>query len=868
MKFQFDANQGFQIDAVNSIVDIFEGQERNSASRIVGSGGMFGIYPNYLTLSREEVLANVKKIQGENKIINGGMADEMDFSVEMETGTGKTYVYLRTIFEFNKRYGWKKFIILAPSVAIREGVMKTLAQTRAHFAELYGNPPCRFYEYQSKNITQVKHFADSSNINIMVMTVGAFNKDANVLYGARDQMQGEQPITYIQKTNPILILDEPQNMEGDATKEKLKQFNALFRLRYSATHRNVYNLMYRLMPYDAYRLGLVKKIEVYSVTDNEDGTTKPYLNLITVKPGKTIKAKIEAMVRDRQGNIKKKAIMLGQGDNLALKANNAVYDGYIVRSLSADAPDFGSVGKIGFQNGVDITHEENPISNWEAILRKQISQTIELHFQRRAQLAKIGVKILSLFFIDKVDHYIQPDGIIKKLFIEEFNRLKEKYNFGNLEVDNVHKGYFAKRGEQYLERERSIAENKEAYELIMKDKERLLSFSEPTEFIFSHSALKEGWDNPNIFNICTLNITASTMKKRQEIGRGMRLCVNQGGERIFTESINLLSVVANESYVEYVSRLQSEFVEDGIYQAVIPGNAKRKVSVKLKKDFDKDDNFSAIWEKISQKTRFIVNINSERMINACIQRIKSLVIEKHQIRIDRVGLDIEQKEVGKIILGTESAVAAQTRRMVDCLDFIQSQTLLTRQTVAAILEKSDNFTAFLNNPERFIYEAVKIIKSEILKAHIEQIAYEVIPERYETKQFEELSGYNDSVQKVERSIYDAIVYESDIEKKFAVDLDKDERIKLFIKLPGWFKVDTPTGSYNPDWAIVSVKRDLRGNESQEKIYFVIETKGNLANLRPAEQAKIKSAKKHFEVIKVNYCELENYHEFENILARD
>jgi type III restriction enzyme len=358
------------------------------------------------------------------------------------------------------------------------------------------------------------------------------------------------------------------------------------------------------------------------------------------------------------------------------------------------------------------------------------------------------------------------------------------------------------------------------------------------------------------------------MKKRQEIGRGMRLCVNQGGERIFTESINLLSVVANESYVEYVSRLQSEFVEDGIYQAVIPGNAKRKVSVKLKKDFDKDDNFSAIWEKISQKTRFIVNINSERMINACIQRIKSLVIEKHQIRIDRVGLDIEQKEVGKIILGTESAVAAQNRRMVDCLDFIQSQTLLTRQTVAAILEKSDNFTAFLNNPERFIYEAVKIIKSEILKAHIEQIAYEVIPERYETKQFEELSGYNDSVQKVERSIYDAIVYESDIEKKFAVDLDKDERIKLFIKLPGWFKVDTPTGSYNPDWAIVSVKRDLRGNESQEKIYFVIETKGNLANLRPAEQAKIKSAKKHFEVIKVNYCELENYHEFENILARD
>lgn len=864
MKFQFDPNQSFQIEAVNSIAGIFEGQERNSASRIVKGGGMFGIYPNYLTLSKEDVLTNVKKVQGENKITNGGVVEEMDFSVEMETGTGKTYVYLRTIFELNKRYGWKKFIVLVPSVAIREGVMKTLAITKAHFSELYGNVPCRFYEYQSKNITQVRHFADSSNINIMVMTVGAFNKDANVLYGARDQMQGEQPITYIQKTNPILILDEPQNMEGDATKEKLKQFNSLFRLRYSATHRNVYNLMYQLMPFDAYRLGLVKKIEVYSVTDDEDGTTKPYLNLITVKPGKTIKAKIEAMVRDKQGNIKKKAVMLGQGENLALKANNSVYEGYIVQSLSADAPDFGSVGKIGFQNGVDITHQDNPASNWEAIIRKQISQTIELHFQRRAELAKIGVKILSLFFIDRVDNYVQPDGIIKKLFVEEFNRLKEKYNLNNLEVDNAHKGYFAKRGEQYLEKERAIAQNSEAYELIMKDKERLLSFGESTEFIFSHSALKEGWDNPNIFNICTLNLTASTMKKRQEIGRGMRLCVNQDGERIFAKNINLLSVVANESYAEYVSQLQSEFTEDGIYQAVIPGNAKRKITIKLKKNFAKDDNFSAIWDKISKRTRFIVNINSERLVNACIQGIRSLAVTKPQIRVDRVGLDIEQKEVGKMILGTQSAAVAQSRRMVDCLDFIQSQTLLTRQTVADILEKSGNFTAFLNNPEKFIYEAVKIIKSEILKAYIEQIAYEVIPERYETKQFEEISGYKDLVQKVERSIYDAIVYESDVEKKFAVDLDKDERTKLFIKLPGWFKVDTPMGSYNPDWAIVSVKRDLQGNES-ERLYFVIETKGNINNLRSSEQAKIASAKKHFEVIQVNYKEVENYRQFSDTL---
>ena len=301
MKFKFDANQDFQLEAVNSIVDVFEGQEKASADRVIARSGLLGIYPNYLSLTKEEVLSNVRKIQEHNRIKNGGPVDEYDFSIEMETGTGKTYVYLRTIFELNKHYGWKKFIILVPSVAIREGVIKTLQITKEHFSELYDNVPYRFYEYQSRNISQVKHFADSSNINIMVMTIQSFAGDDRVLLKERDQMQGEKPISYIQKANPVLILDEPQNMEGTATREGLNRFNALFRLRYSATHRNPYNLLYQLTPYDAYQLGLVKKIEVYSVTDDDTGISRPYLNLIAVVPAKTIKAKVEVIVKDAQG---------------------------------------------------------------------------------------------------------------------------------------------------------------------------------------------------------------------------------------------------------------------------------------------------------------------------------------------------------------------------------------------------------------------------------------------------------------------------------------------------------------------------------------------------------------------------------------
>ena len=556
MKLKFDANQEFQRHAISAVVDVFEGQHKTASPSHHVQSDLLGIYPNRLDLTTKEVQANVQTIQERSKIQNGNVSPEMDFSVEMETGTGKTYVYLRTILELNKHYGFKKFLIVVPSVAVREGVMKTLNITKAHFKELYDNLPYRYYEYVSKNLSQVKNFAQSSTLEIMVMTMGSFNKDTNILYMERDQMWGERAIDYIGKTRPILILDEPQNMEGEVTKDKLQNFNALCRLRYSATHRNLYNLLHRLTPYDAYQMGLVKKIEVHSVTDSDEDIQRSFVNLRSVASKRTrLKAQLEVRMKNQQNEITTKKISVEKNDDLHRLTGNADYRGYVVGGMQMHDPASGRQGLIKFENGIEVRIGEHTGRAKNDIMKEQIRETILKHIEKRQLLKGKGIKVLSLFFIDRVDSYVKEDGFIRKTFDAVFDELKVKdKELRRVAAKDARSGYFAQKNGDYLQQERSIEENKEAYDLIMKDKERLLSFGEKIEFVFSHSALKEGWDNPNIFNICTLNATVSPLKKRQEIGRGMRLCVNQDGERVFDRNINLLSVVANESYSDYDGR--------------------------------------------------------------------------------------------------------------------------------------------------------------------------------------------------------------------------------------------------------------------------------------------------------------------------
>jgi type III restriction enzyme len=625
--------------------------------------------------------------------------------------------------------------------------------------------------------------------------------------------------------------------------------------------------MYQLSPHEAYQQGLVKRIEVFSIYEDDAAFSGPYVDLLKTTSAKSfIKAQVEALCKINESTIAKKKLIIKKGDDLSLKTNNPQYQGYIVEALSVHAPEYNSFGQIRFKNGRIVKQGESAGEDKVDIFRRQISETIRLHFEKRVSLREKNIKTLSLFFIDKVDNYVQPDGIIRALFNEEFERIKKEFGQDKLDMEQVHKGYFAMKGDKYLEREQSIADNKEAYELIMKDKERLLSFDEPTEFIFTHSALKEGWDNPNIFNICTLRASSSQTRKRQEIGRGMRLAVNQDGERIFDKNVNLLSVIANESYANYVEQLQSEFVEDGILNAPpLPESGRKKCVAKLKPGFEQDGNFQELWNRIAKKTAYSVSVDSAGLIKRCGRLIKAIDIPKPQMKVERASLDFDKEGVGGHIMGEDSVGLKGQKRVINCVDFIKDETKLTARTVAAILEQADNHKALFNNPERFSYEAVRIIRAELVKDFLSQISYEILPESYDASLFENIPTYQNRVEQVGNSIYNSIVCDSDVERQFAVNLNHDERVKLFIKLPRWFKVGTPAGDYNPDWAIVTAKIDTKGQEAGEKIYFVIETKGDIYNLRESERQKIESAKKHFEVIAVKYKEVDSYDRFREMM---
>ena len=647
MKFSFKIQQ-YQTDAVNAVVDVFKGQVRPAQDtsyffdpgRLVpvktkkakNSNGynlfqqeldeqeakqniILGYANAPIKLDKVQLLENIKLIQGNNNItpskelIDGQGKCSLD--IEMETGTGKTYVYIKTMFELNKQYGWNKFIIIVPSVAIREGVKKSLETMEEHFMSQYGKK-ARYFIYDSKNLTKIDDFAKSNEINVMIINNQAFAKSLNeeknkegrggdkgalIIYSERDEFGSRKPIDVIAKTNPILILDEPQKLNGPATQKAMKRFNPLFSVNYSATHKQEHNEVYRLDAIDAYNHKLVKKIEVKGIEvvnlKGIDGYL--YCDSFVTSKNKPPIVKLEFEQQLKSGTVKRVLRNCAYGDNLYELSNGMLqYEGYKISDIDAS-----DTGCVRFTNGEELHGGEvaNNSQEMSDLRRVQIRETIKSHFEKEEQLFAQGIKTLSLFFIDEVAKYrlYDEDGTQKlgeygKIFEEEYqkifrDRMQELYQtpYGEYlrnmaaDVSAVHTGYFSidKKGhsvDSKCERGKDTSNDESAYDLIMRNKEALLSFNNPVRFIFSHSALREGWDNPNVFQICTLKQSNSNVNKRQEVGRGMRICVNQQGERM-DESVcganvhvvNKLTVIASESYAGFVDSLQDE-IKKALYE--------------------------------------------------------------------------------------------------------------------------------------------------------------------------------------------------------------------------------------------------------------------------------------------------------------
>lgn len=877
MQLKFSSTQTYQLDAIQAVVDLFEGQPLNKGDFEVSfavEGRSLALtnkgIGNRLVLTPEQLLKNLEKVQVGNF---GEAIDERlqplvfknkdnqeqnlaipNFTIEMETGTGKTYTYLRTIYELNKVYGFKKFVIVVPSVAIREGTLKNLEITHNHFQSLYNKPPINFTVYDSKKLAALRSFATSNAIQVLVINIDSFAKDDNIINQIRET--GVKPIEYIQSTQPFVLVDEPQNMETDIRKRAIAKLNPLCILRYSATHRNLYNLVYKLDPVQAYDLGLVKQIEVDGISA-EENYSAAYIEFEKVIQRKnSLKVQLKIYVNDKNG-VKAKSIKCPLGADLYKLSNgrDSYKEGFILNSINAEW------GEIEFSNGVLLSTGSTQGGLTDEVMKFQIERTIQKHLEKERRYQKMGIKVLSLFFIDKVANYrtYAADGSpLKGKFALWFEELLNTYlakpqykDLYSYDIATLHNGYFAqdKKGKFKDTRGTTKADNS-TYNLIMKDKERLLSQEEPLRFIFSHSALREGWDNPNVFQICTLNESKSDLKKRQEIGRGLRLPVNAEGERIFEKKINILTVIANESYADFSAQLQKEIQEEtSVDFSGRIKNAKKKATIALNKQLTPENcpAFFELWDKIKHKTRYSVTYQTEDLIKVASEAIQGmppikkplLTAETYRVAYTDTGVE------GNLTNRKAQSTADITYLIPDIYGYIQDRVHLTRRTIYAILVQSGRHTELEVNPQLFLDHVITCIKGALHQLMIDGIKYQAIEgSHYQMQLFEneEIETYLSNLFEVtntNKTLYNYVPIDSSVEEKFARDCEVDEQVKFYFKLPRGFKIPTPIGNYNPDWAVIL--------DQDNRIYFVAETKSSMDPIkrRVAENLKIACGNKHF-----------------------
>jgi type III restriction enzyme len=979
MRLHFEADLDYQHDAIEAVCDLFRGQEAcqsefsvianapaddpASPQRALGIGASGLGIGNRLSLAPDALAQNLADIQLRGGLPPSGALTSHDFTVEMETGTGKTYVYLRTIFELNRRYGFTKFVIVVPSVAIKEGVYKTLQMTEQHFRDLYAGVPYDYFLYDSAKLGQVRNFAASATIQIMVVTVAAINKkDVNNLYKDSEKTGGEKPIDLIRATHPVVIVDEPQSVDGGLEgrgKEALAAMRPLCTLRYSATHADRHHMVYRLDAVDAYERKLVKQIEIASASV-EGAHNLPYVRLAAVSNRRgAIAARVELDVAVA-GGVKRQTVAVADGDDLERVTKRALYAGLRIGEIhAAKGAEYVELRHPGGETFLSLGEAYGDIDTL-AVQREMIRRTIREHLDKELRLRARGVKVLSLFFVDSVDRYRRYDshgtpvkGDYARIFDEEYARAAKLPAYRTLfdgvdparDAEIVHDGYFSiDRKGGWTDTSESSAGSREnaerAYSLIMREKEALLSFDTPLRFIFSHSALKEGWDNPNVFQICTLRDIQTERERRQTLGRGLRLAVDQRGERVRDPGVNTLTVIATEPYESFAENLQKEIeadtgirfgvveehqfaalavqeadgpahalgielsrvlwthlrehgyidaqgkVLDALKDALRRGalalpdtfetlraqiaatlrklcgrfevrNADERRTIALRDDASGKavylgDDFRALWDRIKHRTVYRVQFDNAKLVRDCAAALRDapdvararLQWRKAEIDVGRAGIDaIETAGAGTVLIDEGELL------LPDLLTELQDRTQLTRRSLATILTDSGRLDDFRRNPQQFVALAADAITRCKRLALVDGIAYRKLGDAhaYALESFGDvaLTGYRRNLRTdARKSIYDAVVCDSDTERAFADALERHGDVKLYAKLPGWFKVPTPLGSYNPDWAVL-IERD-----GDARLYFVVETKSSLidGDLREHERAKIACGEAHFRAL--------------------
>ena len=872
-------NLSYQDIAIQSVIKVFEGTAKNNFDNAC----IDGIRSNVSRLTREQIDENIKAIAANNGINaeTARFSADNDLCIEMETGTGKTLVYVKTIYELYQQYGFTKFIILVPSIAIRQGVIGTFKAFGSQLEAIYGIKPNAF-EYDSKKLSKVTNFIEDQYPQVMIMTLASFNSEDKILNQAqREDLFANIPfIEAIGKTRPIILMDEPQEgMDTDNSIRQIAKLNPLIKLRYSATHKVVKNLLYRLTPYDSYKQGLVKKIEVLTVTEkNDEATVKIELAEAQNGAGK-LKVKLKAWHQSKSTNKFEFKLTgwLFQHDNLGEKTSNPSYLNYKIENISKSL----RTGKwsVKFTNGAEL-FEKQTSGNLENIWALQLEWLIHRHFTKSQKLAGAGIKCLSLIFIDKVANYIGDDPKIKNLFAEKYKAIYPEYHNGKIptaqEIHDVQGSYFAqKSGGEYADNEGGVKEQSKIYELILKGKEELLTITNPIQFIFSHSALGVGWDNPNVFNIATLNTAFSEIRKRQEIGRGLRICVNQDGQRVYDdintsdfERINQLTVIPNETYETFVTQYQEEI--KAVYGTTNAGaglththkgEPQDEVQFKRNKSETIDGAFKRFWKAMARKTDYVIAFSELDLITKATERISRItipdyVIEASSHMIDTLTEDSREETFG----GTESIKQRAKFTPLDLVEELSENSGLSYNAIFAVVNGLSNLSEMVKNPPRFVHEAAAMIREVELEEMLRGLTYNQTGETFPfdfNDYIKNIPGNKMVVPTPQKGVFDKMLVDSDPERKFSIGAESDTEVVCFLKLPNWYRIPVPAvfnseGWYEPDFGIVMKRKELK-NGNEREFYFVIETKStnNIDDRKELTESawfKIQCAVKHFRAL--------------------